>query len=93
MSTLNAIKNLINQGDINEAILALNNSLSDSRFTDTQDEIYYLLGNAYRKLGNWQQSLNHYQKAIDINPNSPAVNARKAVIDILEFYHKDMYNQ
>ena len=58
-----------------------------------KDEVYYLRGNAYRKQGNWQQALNNYQSAIEINPESPALQARKMVMDILEFYHKDMYNQ
>ena len=56
-------------------------------------EAYYLRGNAYRKLSNWQAALNDYQRAIDLDPESPAQQARRMVIDILNFYHKDMYNQ
>ena len=59
----------------------------------TQDEPYYLLGNAYRKQGNWQLALNNYLEAIERNPDSPAVNAHKMMMDILNFYNKDMYNQ
>ena len=40
-----------------------------------KDEAYYLRGNAYRKQGNWQQALNNYQYAIDLNPESPAQHA------------------
>ena len=58
-----------------------------------KDEAYYLMGNAYRKLGNWQKALNNYQSAIELNPDSPALQARKMVMDILNFYNKDMYNQ
>ena len=54
---------------------------------------YYLLGNAFRKQGDWQGALNNYQEAIDINPDSPAAEARNMVIDILNFYNKDMFNQ
>ena len=32
-------------------------------------------------------------EAIEKNPESPAVNAKKMLMDILEFYNKDMYNQ
>lgn len=32
----------------------------------TKAEVYYLLGNAYRKQGNWQGALNNYQEAIDL---------------------------
>ena len=42
---------------------------------------------------NWQQALNNYQYAIDLNPDSPARQARNMVMDILNFFHKDMYNQ
>ena len=58
-----------------------------------QAEAYYLRGNAYRKLSNWQAALNDYQRAIDLDPTSPAQQARRMVIDILNFYNKDMYNQ
>lgn len=30
---------------------------------------------------------------MDINPDSPAKNAYAMVMDILNFYNKDMYNQ
>lgn len=93
MEKLDIIKDLINQGDINSAITLLEDILAQNNGLINKDEAYYLLGNAYRKLGNWQQALNYYQQAIDINPDSPAFQARKMAIDILNFYHKDMFNQ
>lgn len=92
MEQLETIKELINQGDVNKAIEALDALLSHTDFAP-KDEAYYLRGNAYRKQGNWQQALNNYHSAIEINPQSPALQARKMVMDILEFYNKDMYNQ
>ena len=93
MKQLDTIKRLINEGDISQAIIMLEHILQDDSCNTNKDEIFYLLGNAHRKLGDWQQALNHYQKAIDLNPDHPALHARKAVLDILEFYHKDMFNQ
>jgi tetratricopeptide (TPR) repeat protein len=90
-SSLGAIKELINQGEIEEAIERLDGCLLTC--TTDKDKVYYLKGNAYRKLGNWQQALNCYQSAIDINSESVAMHARDAVKDILGFYNKDMYNQ
>lgn len=92
MKSLDEIRELITEGRVEDAVSLLNEWLvsDDSR---SRDVAYYLRGNAYRKQANWQQALNDYQRAIEINPQSPAVQARKMVMDILEFYHKDMYNQ
>lgn len=57
----------------------------------TADE-FYRLGNEFRKKGDWQQALNNYMEAIALDPESPAVEAKKMLEDILDFYHKDAYN-
>ena len=92
MEQMETIKELINQGDVNKAIEALDTLLTQSDFAG-KDEVYYLRGNAYRTQRNGQHALHNHQSALEINPESPAVQARKLVMDILEFYHKDMYNQ
>lgn len=56
------------------------------------EHLFYLLGNAHRKRGDWQQALNAYSEAVALNPDSPAASARHMVMDILNFYHKDFYN-
>ena len=91
MDQLKTIKELINQGDIEKALQALDEFLRTEPVG--KDEAYYLMGNAYRKLGDWQKALNNNQSAIELNPDSPALQARKMVMDILNFYNKDMYNQ
>lgn len=88
---LKTIKKLIDEGETATAIDQLNRFLAQTSH-DT-DVAYYLLGNAFRKQGDWQGALNNYQEAIDINPDSPAAEARNMVIDILNFYNKDMFNQ
>ena len=90
MEQLCDIRRLIHEGQVAEAIRALD-SLLDTDFP-ARDEAYYLRGNAYRKQADWQQALNDYQRAADLNPDSPAVSARRARLDILEFYNQDMYN-
>ena len=57
------------------------------------DGLFYLLGNAWRKKGNWQMAINNYLEALNINPDSPAKQALEIANDILDFYNKDMYNQ
>jgi len=93
MEQIDNLKELINQGDVDTAIKQLDQLLQDNSVEKEKDTLYYLRGNAYRKKGDWKQALDNYQFAIDINPEGPAVQARKMVIDILNFYHKDMFNQ
>ena len=57
------------------------------------DTLFYLLGNAHRKKGNWQMAINNYLEAVHLNPDSPAARALEIANDILDFYNKDMYNQ
>lgn len=56
------------------------------------DEVYFLLGNLYRKQSNWQKALQCYAQAIEINPESPAVHARRMITEIMNFYDKERYN-
>lgn len=81
----------IQNGEVNESIERLHKLLNSE--STNQDKIHYLLGNAYRKLGNWQLAMNHYQYALDLNPHSPASTAKSMLIDIMNFYNKDMFNQ
>ncbi len=55
-------------------------------------EEYYRKGNEYRRQGNWQMALNNYLEAIALDPESPALQAKEMLDDILNFYHKDYYN-
>ena len=88
---LERTRKMIKDGETDEAIVLLENiTKSEKVFSE---EVYYLLGNAYRKQGNWQGALNNYQEAININPDSPAKDARQMIMDILNFYNKDMFNQ
>lgn len=91
MERFSEIKALIESSQVEEAIRRLDAYLQADN--PLKDQAYYLQGNAYRKQGNWQQALNKYQRAIDLNPQSPATNARQMVMDILNFFNKDMYNQ
>ena len=88
---LNTIKELIREGKLDTAIEQLNAYIKSD--TTQDDEPYYLLGNAYRKQSNWQMAVNNYLEAMERNPESPAANAHQMMMDILNFYNKDMYNQ
>lgn len=88
---LATIKKQINEGQLSEATEQLQQLVQTN--PEYTDQVHYLLGNICRKKGDWQGALNHYQEAIDINPDSPAQNARNMMMDILNFYNKDMFNQ
>ena len=63
-----------------------------SAMSSPDDQLYYHLGNAYRKRGDFTQAMNCYLEAMAVNPDSPAVEAHRMLSDIIEFYHKDYYN-
>ncbi|MCQ2267701.1 MAG: tetratricopeptide repeat protein [Bacteroidaceae bacterium] len=91
MEGLDNIVEKMNKGMVNEAIAELTSLIAQSE--TPSDTTYYILGNAYRKIGDWQHALDNYLQAIAINPDSPAKQAYTMAMDILNFYNKDMFNQ
>ena len=85
------IQALLDGNRADDAIALLEQFRSEGGVMD--DTLFYLLGNAHRKKGNWQMAINNYLEAIHLNPESPATRALEIANDILEFYNKDMYNQ
>ena len=55
-------------------------------------EEWYQQGNEARKRGLWHEAINAYIQAIELDPDSPAVEAKRMLDDIMAFYCKDMYN-
>ena len=90
--TLSQYKKEIREGELEKVIHELNNYI-ETHDVSCEDEPFYLLGNAYRKQGNWQMALNNYLEAMERNSESPAQQAYQMTMDILNFYNKDMYNQ
>ncbi len=86
---MDAIKQLIYEGKTAEAISLLDGHLQQH---PADDEAWLLRGNAYRKLGDNRQALNNYLRAVELNPDSPARQAHDMLMDILNFYHTDLYN-
>ena len=85
------IKALLDAHKADEAIRLIQSFQADGGAMD--DELFYLLGNAWRKKGNWQMAMNNYLEAVNLNPESPAQQALDIANEILDFYNKDMYNQ
>jgi len=55
-------------------------------------EEWYRKGNEARRHSQWHEAINCYTKAIELDADSPAVEARRMLEDIMNFYCKDMYN-
>lgn len=90
MADLAELKEQIATGSAAEVIRVLDTLLAEQ---PGNDNFYYLRGTAYYKQGEWQAALNDYLEAMAINPESPATEAHAMLMDILEFYNKDIYNQ
>lgn len=84
----------IEDGDLDSALLYLANCIVIAAITPGMDksEIFYLFGNIYRKKGDFRLAMDYYTKAINENPDTPAVEARKVLQGIMDFYNKDMFN-
>ncbi len=91
MTGLEDMERLLQEGRTDEAILSLKEYIASCN--PPSDKAFYLLGNAYRKKGDWQGAINNYLEAMELNPDSPARNAYRMANEILDFYNKDMYNQ
>lgn len=57
------------------------------------DQLHYLRGNAYLKMGDWQKAMENYLEAEHLNPQSPATEAYFMAQQIMNFYCKDVYGQ
>ncbi|MFA6884966.1 MAG: tetratricopeptide repeat protein [Paludibacteraceae bacterium] len=90
MTSLTDIKKIFLEGDVDRAIALLDEYVAAH---PESDEAYFLRGNAYRKKENWQEALNNYSEAMELNPEGPATLAYNATIEVLDFFNKDMYNQ
>lgn len=81
---------MLHRGQTDAAIARLNGLIATSAQPDGR--LFYLLGNAYRKQGDFQQALNCYLEAMSVEPDGPAAEAYRMLMGIIEFYHKDYYN-
>lgn len=53
---------------------------------------FYEQGNALRRQGKWHEAINCYIQAAELDAESPAVEAKRMLDDIMAYYNKDMYN-
>lgn len=56
------------------------------------DNLYYLRGRLYWRLGQKSLAISDYECAVALNSGSPASAALKIARDVMDFYNKDLYN-
>lgn len=79
----------MNHTEIEECIRRLDQLIAQN----PQDEkLWVERGSLYWKLQDWSRCLSDFDHAILLNPNSPAAELRKSVMQIISFYYKDRYN-
>lgn len=83
------IKNLIDKGDIEEAICQLD-ALIESQ--PDNDAAFFQRGKLYWKIGETARAMNDYATAARINPDSPAATALEHSHDIQNFFNPDLLN-
>ena len=64
------IKALLERGKVQQVILLMEDYVRAGN--QMNDSLYYLWGNAYRKMGDIPGAMNLYSEAIRLNPGSPA---------------------
>ena len=81
------------QENISEDVAARLQSLSELLKENAEDESVLIeRGRLYWSLGRRSEAINDYLAAQKLNPDGNAKELLKATYEILNFYHKDLYN-
>ncbi|MCQ2222249.1 MAG: tetratricopeptide repeat protein [Bacteroidaceae bacterium] len=84
-----SIRLLLRNGNIKEAEAQLMEAYRDNK---QDDAVYYWWGNLRRQQSNWKEALQLYAQAIELNPGSPAREARELLLQIIQFRDTQRYN-
>lgn len=79
----------LEKGKLDEALSSLNQMLEQE---PDNDEYYLLRGQLNWRLEHRGDAMSDYRRAIAINPGSPAKEALEMATEIMNFYHRDLYN-
>ncbi len=82
------IKELLAEGHAIEALDCADRELRKSNDATLQ----YLKGTAHMKLGEYGQAMTAFLRSRELQPDGPGAQALPMLTDIMDFYHKDLYN-
>ena len=87
--TYDTVRQLLEAGKTAEAERLV---LQELEVVPNDATLLYLKGRIGAKRADWQGALHAFNRAVQLDPASPAREARQAIEEILAFYHKDYYN-
>lgn len=84
------ILKLIEANQLDHALILLQERL---QVQPDEAGTYFLLGQIFCKKQEWGMAINHYRKALDIDPNYPGAQAQIDMANaILGYFTPDMFN-
>lgn len=83
------INELITQNRLDEAIRLLDIQIKEG---EADDNTYFTLGKLLWRLGRRSEAMDAYNRAAEINPESPAAVAIEQAKAIFDFYNPDLLN-
>ncbi len=89
MSIPSHILNLIENNAVDEAIVSLDRFIEES---GDSAEAYFQRGKLAWQAGHRREAINDYHRAVDIDSASPAREALRLSMSIMNFYNTDLYN-
>lgn len=76
------------KSDIQAQIEALDAAIAQEATADA----YYQRGRLHWRAGNRGAAMSDYNRAVALDPDSPAAEALKLCNEIMDFYNTDLYN-
>ena len=89
MSLTQKIDDLITENRLQEAILSIDEQLKSN---PENDELYFVRGRLFWRLGDRRRAINDYGRAVEINPQSKAAYALENAREVLSFFNPDLLN-
>lgn len=91
MFSTDEIEKAINSGTTDEAITLCKTALATPEAVDN-DTLWFLYGKALWKAGQHSQSTAAFNRALEINPASPAALALELNQEVASFFNPDLLN-
>lgn len=74
---------------IKQQLEALNDEIAGA---PANDDAYFRRGLLYWKAGRYGEAISDYERAVALNPSSPAAEALEMSRDVMNFFNRDLYN-